>query len=86
MLAKCANPSCSTPFVYLREGKVFMMEHVPAQSQPGPGSGGATRKPVARVEHFWLCGDCSSHMTLVYDRQQGVRVVSKPMRARAAAS
>ncbi len=26
MLAKCANPTCSTPLVYLREGKIFMVE------------------------------------------------------------
>ena len=26
MLAKCANPACSTPLVYLREGKIFMVD------------------------------------------------------------
>jgi hypothetical protein len=31
MLAKCANSSCSTPLVYLREGKIFMVEPISAQ-------------------------------------------------------
>jgi hypothetical protein len=75
MINKCANPSCSTPLVYLREGKIFTVE-----SLSQPGTAGLTpvgpRGP-ARVEHFWLCGPCSSKMTLTYDSQQGVQVVRK---------
>ncbi|HEY1937835.1 MAG TPA: hypothetical protein VGJ33_07875 [Candidatus Angelobacter sp.] len=84
MLAKCANPSCSTPLVYLREGKIFMIE--------GPGQLNVTNSPSApkspnRVEHFWLCGPCSSQMTVTSDRKRGVQVVPKSARAfRAAAS
>lgn len=81
MLAKCANPSCSTKLVYLREGKIFMVEASaqPEKLQPSP-------KPVNRVEHFWLCGPCSAQMTLAYDRQNGVQVVPKKFRTLAAAS
>src|ERR1700704_3588544 len=51
MLAKCANPSCSTPLVYLREGKIFMVE---SPSQPGRvGAAPLTAKTPSRVEHFW---------------------------------
>jgi hypothetical protein len=85
MLSKCANPSCSTPLVYLREGKIFMME----ASQPkaaANASSPATPKTPSRVEHFWLCGPCSAGMTLAYDRQHGVQVVPKKYRALAAAS
>ncbi|HKV93203.1 MAG TPA: hypothetical protein VJW20_11710 [Candidatus Angelobacter sp.] len=74
MLSKCANPSCSNRLVYLREGKIFMMEAAgPSQAEP------ATHLPKAsnRIEHFWLCGDCSAEMTLAYDRQHGVKVVPK---------
>src|SRR5690348_13470104 len=39
MLKKCANPSCSTPLVYLREGKIFMMEQ-PQKPQPTGKTGG----------------------------------------------
>jgi hypothetical protein len=76
MLAKCANPSCSTPLVYLREGKIFMVE--PPQSQFDlHGAVPIKHKLLNRVEHFWLCGPCSSELTLKYDRQSGVEVVRK---------
>jgi hypothetical protein len=52
MLAKCANPSCSHPFRYLHEGKLYRLE-LPEDR----GSG-------AKSEWFWLCNQCSSQMTL----------------------
>ena len=82
MLAKCANPSCSTPLVYLREGKIFMIES--GLQSSGSKSKTTVAAPLQlaskaqnRVEHFWLCGPCSSEMTLTFDRQQGVQVVPK---------
>jgi hypothetical protein len=78
MLAKCANPSCSAPFLYLREGKLYQMEVVDdgcagaPDNQPGPG---AERKPVRRLEFFWLCGRCAAEMTLAFTRGRGVVVV-----------
>jgi len=87
MLAKCANPACSTPLLYLREGKIFMVE----APQPQLLNAGPKAKPSNRVEHFWLCGPCSGEMTLTYDRQRGVEIVRKtvhsaPLTRRAAAS
>jgi hypothetical protein len=74
MLAKCANPTCSTPLVYLREGKIFMVE----SPQPKLDGLGPTKpKPANRVEHFWLCGPCSNEMTITYDRQRGVEITRK---------
>lgn len=91
MLAKCANPSCSTPLVYLREGKIFMVESPQSQFEL---LSAVSAKPKAskRVEHFWLCGPCSNDMTLTFDRQRGVEIVRKkavgkaPLVRRAAAS
>ncbi len=75
MLAKCANPACSTPLVYLREGKIFMVESPQPQFEL---LNTVPAKPKAnRVEHFWLCGPCSNKMTLTYDRQRGVEIVRK---------
>ena len=85
MLSKCANPSCSTALVYLREGKIFMMEHS-QQPQVRP-EGPVLVKPQSlhHVEHFWLCGPCSTEMTLICDG--GVKVMPKVKRlARAVAS
>ncbi len=81
MLAKCANPSCSTELVYLREGKIFMVEAPTQEQKPEPSP-----KPANRVEHFWLCGPCAAQLTLAYDRQSGVQIVPKKFRALAAAS
>lgn len=84
MLSKCANPSCSTPLVYLREGKIFMMEQEP---QPGlRPEGPVLVKPSARIEHFWLCGRCAAEMTLIYDRESGIKVLPKGPKARIAAA
>jgi hypothetical protein len=84
MLAKCANPSCSTPLVYLREGKIFMMDHA-----PDPSSNSETAKqpkPSNRIEHFWLCGPCSAEYTLVYRLGEGVQVQPKSRTSRRAAA
>lgn len=77
MLAKCANPACSTPLVYLREGKIFMVDS-PRQFEL-LGAVPIKRKAANRVEHFWLCGPCSSDMTLTYDRERGIQIVRKAL-------
>lgn len=87
MLAKCANPSCNTPFLYLREGKLYQMEVGPEvpRSAPQPNDQpGLTRdrKPVRRLEFFWLCGRCAPKMSLVFQRGYGVTVV--PIRSQGA--
>lgn len=84
MLNKCANPSCSTQLVYLREGKIFVMERAP-QSQPPEMAGPEKKAMPAGVEHFWLCGPCSAEMTLIYDRAAGVRVTRKARKQERAA-
>jgi len=82
MLSKCANPSCSTPLIYLREGKIFVVEHGPQpRVQQGPMLVTGTH-----LEHFWLCGPCSVEMTIIYDQNKGVIVVPKSHARRAVAS
>ena len=78
MLSKCSNPACSTPLIYLREGKIFMVESEsgPQVVAPGPLPAQAKKK-TKRVEHFWLCGPCSAYLTLSFDREEGVRVLPK---------
>jgi hypothetical protein len=80
MLSKCANPECLTTLHYLRSGKVFKIELEGPVLVTG-------KKPVRRVEHFWLCGPCSQTQTLTYEPVLGVRVLRKQdMVRRAAAS
>jgi hypothetical protein len=94
MVSKCANPACPTPFHYLREGKIFRVE-VEATPPPESQQNGdipnrnkspfiiAARKPMLKLEHFWLCGRCSQSMSLLFDKDNGVSVIPK-LRSRAA--
>ncbi len=65
MLAKCANPSCSTPFRYLDTGTLFRLE-----SDPWCASDDKVR------EYFWVCKECSSTFTLRLDDSGKIRVAS----------
>ena len=79
MLAKCANPACSTPFRRLHEGKLFQVEtdFVPrrANHDREPATKSMSRR---RIEHFWLCGECAPLVTLAFDQRQGVVTVPLP--------
>jgi len=57
MVDYCANPSCGKPLHYLREGTVFLFE-VP-KIEPDDTGGLGTR-----LEHYWLCGQCSATQLL----------------------
>ncbi len=84
MVSKCANPGCSAPFHYLRDGKVFRIE---IENQPSEPQLVEQAKPAAHVEHFWLCGPCASTMTLVVDNGKVIAVpLDHPQFRRAAAS
>ncbi len=71
MLQKCANPSCSAPFRSLREGKLFLAESPPPESD----SLFSSPSRVRRREHFWLCQACSAQYTLRFDGQHGMLTV-----------
>jgi hypothetical protein len=66
MITHCANPGCAVPLRYLRDGRIFQFE-VRSRVQ--------ARKLSRQVAHFWLCGECSSKVTLSFDPAAGVRVV-----------
>ena len=63
MVSQCANPDCKRELRYLREGRVYVF--VIAED--------AGNK---RLEHFWLCGECSRSMILTCVNQSEV----KPLR------
>jgi hypothetical protein len=68
MLSKCANPACSVPFFYLRDGKLFRVE------RPDNDGGRLSHN----VEHFWLCRNCAASMTLQVRPDGEVSVVPLP--------
>jgi hypothetical protein len=69
LLSKCANPACPQTLHYLRDGKIFKLE---LDSGFAPAKKGARR-----VEHFWLCGNCSQRLTIDWGKGKGPRVASK---------
>lgn len=87
MVSKCANPNCSTPFHYFREGTIFRVEvdGSGATRPTGPQLVTSSGK-TPRLEHFWLCGRCATTMTLVLERGKGVTAVPRENVYRAAAS
>jgi len=60
MVSKCANPDCGKPLHYLRDGKIFLLQ-----------MRASDEKSTKRVEHFWLCGDCTANFDV---RQVGAGV------------
>jgi hypothetical protein len=85
MVSKCANPDCSAVFLYLRVGKLFSAEVESGEPRKsGFGSEAGVKKPMRRIEFFWLCDTCSKRMTLVFDKNLGVKMQALA-RARAAA-
>jgi len=74
MLAKCANPTCSTPFLYLHEGKLFRLEGAAISHHlPTP----LALKPNQKIEFFWLCSNCATRMVVVF--QPGIGVTVRPI-------
>jgi hypothetical protein len=86
MITKCANPVCSTPFHYMRDGKIFRMEFNPEPQLVRSDAAGDPR-PIRRVEHFWLCGSCAATMTLIVNQDGKVSPVPiEPVEFRRAAA
>jgi hypothetical protein len=69
MTFHCANPDCAVPLRLLRDGRLYQFEvrpQVPAES--------VTSAKSRSLSHFWLCGECSSKLTLVFDQMKAVVV------------
>lgn len=75
MLAKCVNASCSVPFRYLEEGRLFRLE---SELPVGP-------RNREKSEYFWLCAACSRTMTLRLDEHLGIAVAPLTKSAHCAA-
>jgi hypothetical protein len=74
MLSKCANPSCSNEFHYFGEGKVFEIRSERSSAATHGGRG----KRHKSLEHYWLCSDCSSTLTIGMDSDRNVLVIPRP--------
>src|SRR6266404_2383837 len=72
MLQKCANPTCTTPYRYFREGRLYEFQVTPdstCQSESVPTAS-------SRRELFWLCDVCAASHALTCSAGR-VEVVGK---------
>jgi hypothetical protein len=82
MVSKCANPGCSASFRYFHSGRLFRVD-IPANRKTHPSDDeNSMKKPMRRLEFFWLCDNCSSKMTLTFDSAEGISI--RPKFARSA--
>jgi hypothetical protein len=78
MVSQCANPACSVPFRYLRDGRLFRFEAGARAEEPVSSTKGSSR----RARFAWLCNQCCSKVKLVI---RGDGIFTEPLvRARAA--
>jgi hypothetical protein len=79
MLRKCANSTCSNPFRRLNEGKLFQVETEYVRSPDAPKVRAAwNQRPLHRIEHYWLCDECSSFLTLTFGKGHGMITIPLP--------
>jgi hypothetical protein len=70
MVDYCANPQCLKPLHYLREGTVYIFEGTDLEM-----------RSAHKLEHYWLCGDCSLTSRLERTPERELRLVPKhPLR------
>jgi hypothetical protein len=70
----------------MREGRLFRMEYSAVGQDSAAEFGEAGKRPARKIEHFWLCGACSTSMTLIMSDGKVETVVLPPSRLRSAAS
>jgi hypothetical protein len=71
MVSNCANPGCGKPLHYLREGRIYVFDASIATAR-------RNEKRQRHLEHYWLCGTCSTSLVLSQDAQGWVRILPKP--------
>ena len=78
MLHKCANPACSSLFLSLSLGKLFLLD----TDNSAAGNAPAIRRGRSgrQMERYWLCDGCSSLLTLTFERGRGMVAVPLPAR------
>ena len=77
MQARCINDSCKQPLHSFSEGRLFQFEVVSISlAASDDTSAPFDEKPQRETVHFWLCGRCASHYTLVLEPARGVKLLS----------
>ena len=59
MISTCLNPACNAVFRYLSDGRIVTVERFVTSPD------GINRERM--IEHYWLCGACSTSMKVVVE-------------------
>jgi hypothetical protein len=79
MLAKCANPVCTSHFRYSSQGRIFRLDSRGASfnsllAKPSESKARSSR----RTEFFWLCPVCARDFIVVPDAHDRYRLAPRP--------
>ena len=81
MLHKCANPDCSSLFRNLGHGKLFLLDSdISGLAASGIAPVIRRERSGRHRERYWLCDNCSSLLTLTFERGRGMVTVPIPVR------
>jgi len=72
MLASCANPSCSSKFRYLHQGKLFVFNARRDQAATSDRVNFAGQ--IDRRQYAWLCDECTAKFEVVLDAQDQIKL------------
>lgn len=85
MVDVCSNPSCNRRFLYLHEGRLYILRSTIRSKDRQSASGSNSSETT---QWFWLCDACSRHMTLICNLDHEVVVAparsNQEMRGRTA--
>ena len=59
LTTQCANPQCFKELLYLREGRLELLELEAHADNPSPSEDGAFAMRPLPSKLFWLCGECT---------------------------
>jgi hypothetical protein len=81
LTTQCANPQCLNELLYLREGRLELLELEPhADDQLRPDDGAFAMRPLPS-KCFWLCGECAITYILKRWTASGLVVVHRNQNA-----
>ena len=76
MVSQCCNPSCRKLLASLSEGRLYQFEIVSISvSALDNHVEDFDEIPQRQIANFWLCGPCSSCLTLTLEPEDGLKLV-----------
>jgi len=76
MVAHCINPECRVAMRSFSEGRLFQFEVVSISVAARDDRRlPFDEKPKRQTSHFWLCGDCSTKLSVTVEPMEGLRLV-----------